>query len=550
MQIKDDANFVFEGEPEVNLNVAEEAQKQVGGLVYDPERLSQILIQLGERMIGVPLYDFQKEVVHRIFYSLLTIDGAEITVLVSRQAGKSEIIAFTSVVIAVLMPLLAKIFPKELGHFKNGVKMGLIAPQLDQVDTVYVRCMERLLSEPCKQFMVDPDVADEALSRVNFKLKSGSFMKAQSGAKQSKIESKSYHLVYLDESQDIEKEKVRKSVIPMTASTFGTIVRFGTPNRTKGDFYYTITNNKAHDKQLKPKDRANKRLHYEYDYKAVVASKQRQFKVDGKTFHTLYEKSLERDRKSMGENSEEFRMSYKLEWLHEVGMFVTEDFMEKNVYNSRIGFPDVHKDSFVVAGLDIASARASTVVTLGMVENPAEEFGDRPRKTVIGWLELSGANYDEQLPILINFLLENNVKVLYGDYTGVGRVLIDLLTFQLSDFMEIIPYVFSPVSKSDMWKRWEEDMLNGRFVVPAHKSIRQVKEWQHFNEQVLNLQKYWRGSYMVCEKISGFMDDYCDSGALMNLAGNHLYMPPSPMEVVDNFFIGKNRASMRQKSSW
>ena len=147
---------------------------------------------------------------------------------------------------------------------------------------VYARAMERLLSEPCKQFMSDPDVNDEALSKVNFKLKNGSFLKAQSAAKQSKIESKTYSLVFLDEAQDIDKEKVRKSIIPMTAATFGTIVRFGTPNRTKGDFFHTITNNKAHDKKLAGKEKRMKRLHFEFDYEAVAAAKRRQYKLDGK----------------------------------------------------------------------------------------------------------------------------------------------------------------------------------------------------------------------------------------------------------------------------
>lgn len=546
-----DSSFSFQGDPE-QIDVEQELNDNTISTNYDPFRLAEILVEIGQKMIGVGLYSYQKPTVFRIIYSILSRDGAEITALFSRQSGKSEIVVFCVVTLGVLLPVLSKIYPKELGHFSNGIKMGLLAPQGEQVETIYRRCMERLFSEPVKMFLDDPDILDAPLSQVKFKLKSGSFLTGQSAAKQSKIESKTYHIVFLDESQDMDTEKVRRSIIPMTASTFGTVVRTGTPSRNKGDFYHTIAKNKRSDKKLKSKKlKAIKQLHFQYDYRDVIKSKKEQYKIDQRDFHLLYEKSVIRDKKSMGENSDFFRMAYKIEWLLDIGMFISEEGLAENCYNKRIGFPTLDKDSFVVAGLDIASARNETVLTTALVDFPSKEFGERPKKTLNNWLALAGVNYEKQFHILVENLISNQVKVLFADYTGVGRALTDILIYHLSEYMEIVPYTFTPSSKSDMWKALDEDIVNKRVEVPAIPSIRNTKEFRNFEEQMTNLQKYWRGSFLVCEKTSGFKDDYCDSLGLMNLAGNYLYTPISEMEVTDNTLINTGyKASIRERSQW
>ena len=547
-----DSSFSFVGTPE-EINVEQEINDTATGMAYDPYRLAEVLVKIGQQMMGVKLYSYQEKPAFRIIYSILARDGAEITMLYARQSGKSETSTFCIVTLGVLLPVLAKIFPQELGHFSRGVKMGLLAPQGEQVQTIYARCMERLLSEPVRMFLDDPDILDQPLSTVHFKLKSGSFLTGQSAAKQSKIESKTYHIIFLDEAQDIDTEKVRKSIIPMTASTFGTIVRTGTPSRNKGDFYYTIKNNEKHDAKLKsPKEKEKKQLHFQYDYLDVIKSKKDMFKNDKQDFHLLYEKSVMRDKKSWGENSDIFRLAYKVEWILEVGMFITEKGLEEQCFDKRMTLPTIDvKSDFVVAGLDIASARNSTVLTTATIDAPAGDFGERPKKTIADWLVLSGINYEEQFQVLAEELIQKRVQVLFADYTGVGRALTDVLIHHLSEYMVIVPYTFTPSSKSDMWKALDEDIMNRRLVVPAHKSVQSKKEFKTFTEQMTNLQKYWRGSFMVCEKTTGYEDDYCDSLALMNLAGNHLYTPPSEVEITENHLMGTaHRNSMVQRSRW
>ena len=201
--------YITPSEPK-KIDVEKESKKMKDKIGFKPMKLTEVLVTLGEQLYGVELYSYQKEPAYRIIYSVLVQDGAEIAMLFSRQSGKSEVIAFTSIVCGVFLPVLAKVFPKELGHFAKGVKMGLIAPQLDQVDTTYSRCLDRLWQEETLQFMEDPDIRDKPLSIRNFKLASGSFLKAQSGAKQSKIESKTYNVVFLDECVTADTKVVTK----------------------------------------------------------------------------------------------------------------------------------------------------------------------------------------------------------------------------------------------------------------------------------------------------------------------------------------------------
>lgn len=545
--------FIFQGNPE-NFDVEKEVQKKINKMSFDPMKLTDVLVEIGQRMTGVTLYSYQIEPLYRIIYSLLVKDGAEITILYPRQSGKSEVIAVSTNIIAILFPVLSQIYPKELSHFKNGAFMGLFAPQGEQVDTVYQRCMNRLYSDPVRRFLEDPDIDDKPLSKVKFKLRSGSSLTGQSGAKQSRVESKTYHIIYLDEAQDLDTDKVRRSIMPMVASTFGTVVRTGTPGRYKGDFYYTIQNNKKHDTKLRTKkDKLTKKLHFEYTWKDVVKAKKEQANIDGLDFHNLYELSVRRDMKSWGDKSEAFRMAYRVEWLLDVGMFITELDFDEYLLDARMPIFDpknLKNTDFIVAGLDIASAKNSTVLTWASVDNLAIEFGDRPRKKLCGWEELSGTNYSVQFDVLINLLLERRVRVLYCDYTGVGRALTDLLLHYLGDVIEIVPYTFTPSSKSDMWKSLDEDIRNGLWKVPATKKARETKEFENFKEQMLNLQKDWRGSYMVCQKTNGFMDDYCDSFGLCNLAGNHLYIPEQEVEQENNILFNNTRTNMAKRSRW
>ena len=94
--------------------------------------------------------------------------------------------------------------------------------------------------------------------------------------------------------QDISNYKIRKSIHPMGAAYNATICKIGTATTFKGDFYEAINRNKKEYEQGKLKVRN----HFEYNYKVVMK------------YNPRYAKYIEREKRSLGENSDEFRMSY------------------------------------------------------------------------------------------------------------------------------------------------------------------------------------------------------------------------------------------------
>ena len=81
---------------------------------------------------------------------------------------------------------------------------------------------------------------------------------------------------------------------------------------------------------------------------------------------------------------------------------------------------------------------------------------------------------------------------------------------------EVIPYIFSTKSKSELYKHLDKEIAAGRARVCMGEQTKQTREYQDFLQQMGDLQKGYSGSYLVVahpdEK--GAHDDYCDSWAL------------------------------------
>lgn len=209
-------------------------------------------------LVGHDLHPYQKPLARRIMESVITNDGSEITALASRQSGKSETIANTVATLMVLLPILAKRYPDLLGRFKEGIWVGLFAPTEGQAETLFGRTVNRLTSEIAQEILGDPDIDDSA-ARVggvtkSIKLKkSGSTMTMMTANPRAKIESKSFHLIVIDECQEADDYVVDKSISPMMAYYAGTMVKTGTPTTSKNNFYKSIQFNKRRQTSKKSK---------------------------------------------------------------------------------------------------------------------------------------------------------------------------------------------------------------------------------------------------------------------------------------------------------
>lgn len=252
----EDEEFL-EDEDEDEVPLDQTSQEFVDDLV------DKVIIFMNE-LVGFELFPYQIEFARRLVESVVINDGEEVTALFSRQSGKSETVADVVAALMILLPRLAVMYPDLLGKFKRGFWVGLFAPTDDQVETLFSRIVTRLTSERATEMLLDPeldDLAEGKGKKVALK-KSGSFCRMQTANPRAKIESKSYHLIIVDEAQDTDDYVVRKSIHPMGAFYNATLCKTGTPTTRKGDFYKAIQHNKRRHTR-----RGSRRNHFEADWK-------------------------------------------------------------------------------------------------------------------------------------------------------------------------------------------------------------------------------------------------------------------------------------------
>lgn len=524
--LKEDG-FVFEttGGSVTDIDTSDMAGRSVS---FDAHFITGKIMDFGKVLTGIPLYSYQEEIAYRIVYSVITFEGSVLTVLLSRQSGKSETMAFVIDTLTVLLPALAKIIP-DLEQFSNGFRVGLFAPQSDQVVTTYSRAMTRLTSANAEMVLSDPDLLVSLESEVRLNLSNGSFLAGQVASKQSKIESKTYDLIILEEAQDTDDFLVTKSIEPMLTATGGTLVKVGTTGVTKNHFWYEIQANRNHDRKIPDKRLRN---HFEYAYKEIISARRHQFEIDHKKFHLNYEADILRKKERWGEDSQAFKLAYALVWDLESGMLISDKEFN-TLLNRKLGFQEPSTGDYVVAGLDIGKAPAETVLTIAKVWYTDDPF-EKPYKQILAWVCLGGLDYEAQHHEILNYIVEYNISTIFADYTGVGKPVVDRLVYACGEYVNIEPYTFTAQSKSDMWYNFTSDIQTRRLIVPANRVVRSTSEFQKFEEQMKNCQKYFNGAYMVCEKSEGYFDDMVDSCALMCLAANAQREAESELEVDDN----------------
>jgi hypothetical protein len=457
------------------------------------------------------LHPYQTTFARRVIESILLNDGARITALFSRQGGKTETVSFVATGLVIALPKLAQYneiveLCPALKAFKQGFWVGIFAPVLDQAQTLFRRVRGKVTSKSAKNILNDPEInqAVETSNGAMVALTNGSIIECRSASPTANIESKTYHIAFLDEGQDIETTKMRKSISPMLAYTNGTMVMSGTCNTKKSGFFEQIMKNKQ--AMMYGNSRQN---HFEYDYRTV------------EKYNPAYKSYIEGEKAAYGEDSDEFRMSYRLEWIFERGMFTSLDVLESKVLNPKyeIGEWNKFKNWVPIASLDFGKSQDSTVLTYGaaLYNRPVNQGFEiyYYRAAVIGWLEISGDDWNTQYYRIMDALHSiPAISKLVADKTGVGAGIVDRLKASLS-YVEIEEFDFN-TSKSDAYKHLSQAISRGLIWMPYGKSTQQTKEFKRCKEQLTSLEKDWRGDKMVCNAPEGrnSHDDYPDSLAM------------------------------------
>lgn len=485
---------------------------------YDISNLVQKLALFSKTLTGMGLHSYQLELQKRIFESVLRNDGEEITALLARQSGKTECIACTIVTLMVLLPVLAEAFPKQLSIYKKGIHIGLFAPIGEQAYTTHSRMNARLSEEMANEILADTSIdATKKYSNGILQIygpiikningtdihKYTSYCRVQSAAKQAKIESKTYHLVIIEEAQDVDSMKVQKSIRPMLASTNGTLIQIGTPMPVISDFYNAIVRNRRTQYSRRIRN------HFEYSYKTV------------QKYNPRYKAFVAKEKDRIGKESDAFRMAYNLEWLLEKGMALSPIQFDEYLKTSSGKFEYSHDGiSNYAGGLDLAKKGDSTVLTIAKLELlPVDELGRLPAiKHVVNWLEMSGDNWEVIFETVLDFVNIYKLQTLAVDSTGVGDPIIDRLDAALRDTdCVILPVLYTQKQKHEMATLFYEELRKFLIRIPCHQSVRKTRRFKNFVEQWYACEKTYKGQYMQLEHtdIKGAKDDYVDSLLLL-----------------------------------
>ena len=467
---------------------------------------------------GRTMFPYQEQFSKRVIRSVLLNDGAEITALFSRQSGKSETVAITVGGMMIILPVLANMpmFADDprLMMFKDGLWVGIFAPSQRQAQITYGRLKARLQCKTAIAVLEDPEfrLQFSTSNGQTVALTNGSFATAISASDGSNIEGESFKLIICEECQDISNFKIRKSIHPMGAAYNASIIKIGTATTYKGDFYDAIQRNKR-EQESKASHIKN---HFEYDY--TVAAK----------YNPKYAKYVEGEKRRLGENSDEFRMSYMLEWIIERGMFVDIVKFEENNGETSLERVMSDRQATHVAGIDIGGKNDSTVVTMCEVDwnmpvimetrtddETGEEVTYMAYNTYIkDWLCISNEpDYEEQYPLIVEYLSMFWVVRVVCDATREASISHRL---RANLKCEVIPYIFTTKSKSDLYKHLEKEIAAGRARVCSGEKTRATREYNDFLEQLGDLQKGYSGTNLVVAHPDerGAHDDYPDSWAL------------------------------------
>jgi hypothetical protein len=323
-------------------------------------RIIEKIFQFMAVLIGHELHSYQLPLARRIIESVIINDGEEVTALASRQSGKTETVSATLATLMVLLPLLAKIYPDLLGRFKGGLWVGMFAPTESQAETLFSRTVTFLTSERALEVLEDPEIDDQAakvggVTRMIRLKKAGSTLTMMTANPRAKIESKSFHVVVIDECQEADDFVVSKSISPMLAYYAGTMIKTGTPTNSKNNFYRAIQLNKR-----RATARGVRQNHYQWDWRDVA-------KVNEN-----YAKFIKKEMLRIGEDSDEFQMSYNC--LAPGTKVLTADLRHVPIESLQVGDELVGFEEFAAAKGSHRKFKKTVVTKTTTIQRPTYEI--------------------------------------------------------------------------------------------------------------------------------------------------------------------------------
>jgi hypothetical protein len=286
------------------------------------------------------------------------------------------------------------------------------------------------------------------------------------------------------------------------------MIKTGTPTTSKNNFYRSIQLNKR-----RQTERGKRQNHFQWDWRDVA-------KVNDN-----YQRFIKKEMMRIGEDSDEFQMSYNCKWLLERGMFVTSTLLDE-LGDKTQEVVKVWHQTPVVVGIDPARKMDSTVVTVVWVDwDRPDEFGYFDHR-VLNWLEIQGDDWEEQYFQIVNFLSNYDVLAAGIDGNGVGDAVAQRLKILLPR-SEVIALTSSPSEQSKRFKHLQALIQRRMLAYPAHAKTRRLRTWKRFFQQMTDAEIQYKGpNFMVAAPEENYAhDDFVDSLAIACAMTVDLVMP-------------------------
>lgn len=391
---------------------------------------------------NVEFYEFQREFRQELFGGLMTRTYNEIFYEVSRQAGKTTGVAEPVAYLGGIADMLFCVGPRPFG-------IGFFAPREDQYRTDWLRIKD-IMPDIAGMFGLITMVDNDTLMRYGrpkynrygqcTRIVPRLEIHGHSLGEGTKVESLTLDLAIIEEAQDIDDVKVDKMVRPMLTSTNGLIAHVGVAGYRNCYFKKGI-------------DAGKHSVIWAFD--RVLETKEEAYKKTGNDYHLNYKRYIDKELERIGNQiTDEFRTQYMLEWITEVGNFVTQeqlDLLKRTNIKPR--------SKYVRVGIDFAKAHDFTVVTI------STELGQR-----LASLRMNGTDYVDQIPLLLEWIdtwckahyyesvgqngevvkTPLDVEWVQYDHTGVGNAVGETLDRQCK--WVVRPLDFTAKNKADMFQ--------------------------------------------------------------------------------------------------
>jgi len=304
-------------------------------------------------------------------------------------------------------------------------------------------------------------------------------------------------------------------------NTSATIIKLGTPHMRQCEFLEAITRNKRIFQLSKNKVKN----HFEFDY--TVVSK----------YNERYARWIQKEKSRYGEDSDYFRMSYKLEWLLQKGMAITSADFERKMKATSLKLESTPDNRFMyVAGLDLGKKYDSTVLTIVklvrrdtsprryielMGDEESEEAStvfvdaDMYYKQVSAWFEWEGDNWESQVDDIVRVCKRyDTLQVLSIDSTGVGDPIHEMVSRRLAyRDVHVQPVYFSLQNQHKLAQLFYKNLNHENIRIPSHASAKKTRKYNKFMVQLLDAEKVWKNDKMIIRHgtYKGAKDDYVQS---------------------------------------